>query len=241
MSATKHLIVNADDFGQSAGINWGIIEAYEHGIVTSTSLMTRWPAAGSAAQYAREHPELSVGLHLDLGEWTYRNRNWLVVYSVVPLDDAEVVRREIAGQLASFQHLVGKNPTHIDSHQHVHLREPARSALLDLAANLCVPVRHLTPEVHYCGNFYGQSAEGAPLPDLISVQALIKILRRLPEGCTELGCHPAKEIDVDTMYAKERLKELKVLCSKQLREFIAKANVQLCSFYDQVGSDNHSV
>ena len=46
-AGTRHLIVNADDFGQSAGINRGIIEAHEHGIVTSTSLMVRWPAAGA--------------------------------------------------------------------------------------------------------------------------------------------------------------------------------------------------
>ena len=84
---TKHLIVNADDFGQSSGINRGIIEAHEHGIVTSTSLMSRWPGAVEAAQYARTHPELSVGLHIDLGEWEYREGNWLAVYTVVPLDD----------------------------------------------------------------------------------------------------------------------------------------------------------
>jgi predicted glycoside hydrolase/deacetylase ChbG (UPF0249 family) len=69
MSAAKYLIVNADDFGQSPGINRGIIEAHEQGIVTSASLMTRWLAAGEAALYAKQFPKLSVGLHLDLGEW----------------------------------------------------------------------------------------------------------------------------------------------------------------------------
>jgi len=55
MTANKYLIVNADDFGQSTGINRGIIEAHERGVVTSASLMVRWPAAIDAAQYAREH------------------------------------------------------------------------------------------------------------------------------------------------------------------------------------------
>ena len=62
MTAAHCLIVNADDFGQSPGVNRGIIEAHEHGIVTSASLMVRWPAAASAAAYAREHARLGLGL-----------------------------------------------------------------------------------------------------------------------------------------------------------------------------------
>ena len=72
MAGEKYLIVNADDFGQSPGVNRGIIAAHQRGIVTSASLMTRWLAAGEASLYAKEHPELSIGLHLDLGEWAYR-------------------------------------------------------------------------------------------------------------------------------------------------------------------------
>ena len=68
-----YLIVNADDFGQSPGVNRGVIAAHERGVVTSTSLMVRWPSAAAAAAYAREHPALSVGLHVDLGEWACRD------------------------------------------------------------------------------------------------------------------------------------------------------------------------
>jgi predicted glycoside hydrolase/deacetylase ChbG (UPF0249 family) len=53
MSTNRYLIVNADDFGQSHGVNRGVIEAFENGIVTSASLMVRWPAAVEAAAYAR--------------------------------------------------------------------------------------------------------------------------------------------------------------------------------------------
>ena len=69
----RRLIVNADDFGQTAGINEGIIQCSERGIVTSASLMVRWPSARAATEYARAAPALSVGLHIDLGEWAYRN------------------------------------------------------------------------------------------------------------------------------------------------------------------------
>ena len=85
------LIVNADDFGMSAGINRGIAEAHERGIVTSTSLMVRWPAAKDAAVYARARPALGVGLHLDLGEWMYRDGQWFALYRVVAEDDAAAV------------------------------------------------------------------------------------------------------------------------------------------------------
>src|SRR5437899_5483213 len=103
MLAQRYLIVNADDFGLSPGVNRGIIKAHEQGIVTSASLMVLMPAAAQAAAYAREHPSLSVGLHFDLGEWTYRNGNWECVYEVAPVDDRAAVARQADDQLAAFQ------------------------------------------------------------------------------------------------------------------------------------------
>ena len=67
----RAVIVNADDFGLSAGVNRGIAAAFEGGIVTSASLMVRPDAAAEAASYARLHPVLGVGLHIDLGEWVH--------------------------------------------------------------------------------------------------------------------------------------------------------------------------
>src|SRR6266508_4579544 len=119
MTTERHLIVNADDFGQSHGVNRGIIEAYEKGIVTSASLMVRRSAAEEAAAYSREHPELSVGLHLDLCEWIYRDETWSPLYEVVPMDDTAAISEEVSRQLITFRELIGQEPTHLDSHQHV--------------------------------------------------------------------------------------------------------------------------
>jgi predicted glycoside hydrolase/deacetylase ChbG (UPF0249 family) len=141
MGGEKYLIVNADDFGQSPGVNQGIMEAHEHGIVTSASLMTRWLAAGEAALYAKEHP-LSLGLHLDLGEWVYRAGTWVPLYTVVPLDDKMAVEREVFQQLDMFRCLVGREPSHVNSHQHIHMREPVRSVALRLCQSLGVPLRN---------------------------------------------------------------------------------------------------
>src|SRR5437660_12094031 len=99
MPAKRHLIVNADDFGQSAGVNEGIIAAHERGLVRSASLMVRWPAAREAAAYGQEHSDFSLGLHVDLGEWTCREGSWVARYEVVSLKDCQAVADEVARQV----------------------------------------------------------------------------------------------------------------------------------------------
>jgi predicted glycoside hydrolase/deacetylase ChbG (UPF0249 family) len=232
MPGQKYLIVNADDFGQSPGINRGIIEAHEHGIVTSASLMTRWVAAGEAALYAKEYPRLSVGLHLDLGEWIWQNHSWIPLYTVVSLDDKTALEREVYRQLDVFRYLIGKDPSHINSHQHVHMREPLRSIAIKLSRELEVPLRGLVPGVHYSMNFYGQTHDGRSLPSHIALERLIEILSVLPDGLTVLPCHPGYADDLKTMYRLERLEELKVLCNPRLRAAISGLDIELCSFDD---------
>jgi chitin disaccharide deacetylase len=232
----KYLIVNADDFGQSAGVNRGVIQAHEHGILTSASLMVRWPHAVEAAAYAQMHPSLGVGIHLDFGEWTCKNGEWKRLYSVVDTEDHEGVKREITSQMAAFCDLMGREPTHIDSHQHVHRNEPARSMVVEVAGRLGIPARDVPlppssePRARYCGRFYGQGDDGTQWPECISVEALIEILGGLEPGFTELGCHPATEPDLETMYKVERLQELATLCHPRVREAVETMGIELCSF-----------
>jgi chitin disaccharide deacetylase len=230
MASAKYLIVNADDFGQSSGINHGILTAHCRGIVTSASLMVRWPGALEAAAYAKQHPRLSLGLHVDLGEKVFRSGEWTPLYEVVPMQDASAIRAEITHQLEIFSRLMNRGPSHLDSHQHVHLREPVRTILIETAQRLGVPLRQCSTEIGYRGGFYGQTAEGTPLPNVVSVDGLIRILKTLPSGCTELGCHPAACCDLDTMYRSERLQELRVLCDAHVRAAITAMGIELCSF-----------
>jgi predicted glycoside hydrolase/deacetylase ChbG (UPF0249 family) len=229
-SAPRALIVNADDFGQSPGVNRGVATAHERGIVTSASLMVRWPAAGPVAAYARAHASLSLGLHIDLGEWVFRRRRWVPLYEVVPVEDAAAVADEVARQLTTFWRLVGREPTHIDSHQHVHQKEPVRTVLLEAASRLGVPLRGCSPVVRYVGDFYGRTAEGAPLPGHISVEHLIALLQALPTGLTELGCHPGLSHDLKSVYRSERAKEVHVLCDTRVQQAVDALGIQLRGF-----------
>jgi predicted glycoside hydrolase/deacetylase ChbG (UPF0249 family) len=216
MSATRILIVNADDFGLSHGVNGGIVRAFEEGIVTSASLMVRWPAAFEAARYAREHPRLGMGLHVDLGEWASHGGDWVPIYEVTRGDDEEAVRAEVNRQLGMFRELVGREPDHLDSHQHVHRRGPAALVLAEAAGALGVPLRHASPLIHYRGDFYGQTADGVPLPGALAPERLVAILRELPPGVTELTCHPGLADGLHTMYRDEREEELSTLCDPRV-------------------------
>jgi predicted glycoside hydrolase/deacetylase ChbG (UPF0249 family) len=228
----RYLIVNADDFGQSHGVNRGIIEAHECGVVTSASLMVRWPAARKAAAYARRHPKLSVGLHFDFAEWTCENGNWRPLYEVVSQDDVRAVRQEARRQLTVFRKLLDRDPTHLDSHQHAHRQRTLLPIFKDLAGELSVPLRSVDPRVRYIGSFYGQSTPGRARLELISAGRLLKIIKALKPGFTELGCHPGHASDLRSMYKEERRTEIDSLCNSRVSAAISEMGVQLSSFHD---------
>jgi chitin disaccharide deacetylase len=231
---TRTLIVNADDFGHSDGVNAGIVEAHERGIVTSTSAMVRMPAAAAAAELARTRPSLAVGLHIDLGQWDYVDGEWRPAYERCASDDAAAVERECRAQLDVFRELLGRNPTHLDSHQHVHLSEPVASVATALAAELDVPLRDRG--IRYEGGFYGQSGQGEPFPEGITVERLVELVKSLPPGSTELGCHPGIGVGAESSYGAEREQELEALCDERVRAAIERLGIVLRSFAEQDGA-----
>jgi predicted glycoside hydrolase/deacetylase ChbG (UPF0249 family) len=226
----RWLIVNADDFGLSEEVNRGIIQAHEQGIVTSASLMVRSPFASDAANYSKQNQGLSIGLHADLFEWVFKDGNWMPLYEVVPADDAFAVADELSRQLDLFRDLVGRNPTHLDSHQHAHNSEPVRSELIKIGHELNVPIRHFSEVIKYNGNFYGQTGKGDPYPLAITRETLKEIIKALPIGITELACHPGFDDQLDSIYARERAEEVKVLCDAEVKLTLAKEKIYLTSF-----------
>lgn len=142
----KYLIVNADDFGASTGINRGIIECHQRGIVTSTSFMTTGKATEEAVALSLANPNLSIGLHFDV--WGEDEREF-------DLSDTVAVRDEFRKQLDDFERLMGRLPTHIDSHRHAHRRPGMMPLFQELVAPLGVPLRD-DGQVKFVGGFYAQ-------------------------------------------------------------------------------------
>jgi chitin disaccharide deacetylase len=228
MAESRTLIVNADDFGLSDGVNAGIVAAHEHGIVTSTTLMVRRPAARAAAAYAAGHPRLAVGLHLDFGQWEYEGGEWVTAYESCSLEDGDAVAAEARAQLDAFGKLLGRAPTHVDSHQHVHMNAPAAAAVREVVDPLGVPLR--AHGIRYLGDFYGQTGRGEPLPEAITAERLVELIAGLPGGVTEMGCHPGIAVTGETSYRAERELEVAALCDPRVRQSIEDEGIVLCSF-----------
>lgn len=222
------LIVNADDFGASAGINRGIVEAHTRGIVTSTSLMVTGAGAHDAVALAREHPSLGIGLHWDLDSKGAGLK--------ADLSDGAAVRAELARQLLAFHELVGRPPTHVDSHHHVHRELEVNPIARELVAPLGVPLRD-DGRVAFIGGFYGQWEYGVTDLEHIRRDFLRWILRNeIGDGWTELGCHPGYvQDDFTSIYLSEREVELATLCDPLVRQEVDVLGIRLASYAELGG------
>ena len=218
----RYLIVNGDDFGASRGVNRGILEAHRRGILTSASLMVDMPGSEEAARLAREAPELCVGLHVSLadrGPGASRD-----------LDDAEACRAELERQAERFHELVGRPPTHVDSHHNVHRRPALRPLFVALARRRGLPLREHSA-ARYFSSFYGRWG-GETHPEQVSAEALGRMLRdEIGDGVTELACHPGYvDPELASDYSAERELELRTLCDPALRETLAGLGYRLIGF-----------
>jgi predicted glycoside hydrolase/deacetylase ChbG (UPF0249 family) len=151
----RRLIVNADDFGLTAGVNRGIVEAHASGIVTSTTLMANSAAFDDAVQLARSNPKLSLGCHLVLVDGS----PLLAADTVASLVDRSVFQPSISGfalralsgrldvneieaeataQIRKLQS-AGVQVSHLDTHKHTHMFPQVLRPLLRSAQACGVP------------------------------------------------------------------------------------------------------
>jgi chitin disaccharide deacetylase len=218
---TRFLIVNADDLGLSNGVNRGIIEAHVRGIVTSASLLVNGAGAEAAARLAHEHPGLSVGFHADLSGPRFDGAP----------DTLSAAGDELERQFETFQRLMGRLPTHIDSHHHVHLRHNLAHLFVELGERNGLPVRGLSP-VTFIGAFYGQWPVGRSAVARVSPSALIALLDGIGPGLYALGCHPGyAEANVEDIYGPEREIELRTLTDARVRAAVRRCRISLVNFH----------
>ena len=155
MSVT--LVVNADDFGITPGASDAIVACHLAGSVTSTTLMSSMDAAPYAVELAQRHPSLGVGLHFNLtlgrplggeGDVTslvgpdgeFLSRGELIRGCLFGKVDARQVANELELQYLRMREL-GLMPTHVDSHQHVHVTPLVFDVVAAFAARERIPLR----------------------------------------------------------------------------------------------------
>ncbi|MFD0617270.1 carbohydrate deacetylase [Paenibacillus sp. GCM10027629] len=242
---TKYVIINADDYGLSRGVNRGIIEAHQAGIVTSASLIVNKPGVKDAIALAKRNPRLGVGLHFNLSDGKPTSPPFLVP-SLVNIDGffhnqshewrEEDVERELHAQWELMLRK-GIYPTHIDSHMHIHLEFlPVYHAVARLAFRELVPVRYdlsqhrVTPPVpvrttdRLILNNYNE-------PD--SVKRLIRHMQWIQDGTTEIMCHPGyvdEELQQHSTMIWEREAELAHLTHRDIGTVIRAYGLHLIHF-----------
>jgi hopanoid biosynthesis associated protein HpnK len=154
----RRLIVNADDFGLTAGVNRGIVEAHSAGIVTSTTLMANSRAFDNAVQLAQSNPKLSVGCHVvlidgsplldadkvpslmdpsDPGHFR-QNIGGFALRALSGRLDADEIEIEATAQIRKLQS-AGIQVSHIDTHKHTHMFPQVLRPLLRAARARGVP------------------------------------------------------------------------------------------------------
>jgi hopanoid biosynthesis associated protein HpnK len=142
----KELILNADDFGLTQGINRGIIRAHRDGILTSTTLMATGPAFDHAVEQARANPTLGVGCHLvltggsaaapreripslvDASGRLPRSLTVLVANVTTGRVPPVEIETELRAQIEKIRR-AGVEPSHLDTHKHTHVHPTIMNAL----------------------------------------------------------------------------------------------------------------
>jgi len=230
MNEHRTLIINALDFGRTTSANEAIARAAREGIVTSASLMVRGAAAEHAAELAATLETLSVGLHFDAGEWSLDGDEWITVYEHIDLSKRNEIVAEIEAQLRLFRELVGREPTHIDAHQHAHRRPLVERALRAAATRLDVPLHGSTPDIRHEGLVDRDDRRGmSPQRD---VERILEIIGRMDSGTTVIDCHPDLSAASASPCCMEHPTSVEALCHPSLRAAIADAGVIVCSYRD---------
>jgi len=159
----KRLIVNADDFGMTHGVNRGIIEANGKGIVTAASIMVTGQAFEEAVALARENPKLDMGLHLSLtvgrpasndpavhrhlashGTFRLGNKDLLMGLMLHTMSPS-VPYREIEAQFKKA--VETRLPiTHVDGHESIHLFPGIREMVFELMERYGISFMRLSYE-----------------------------------------------------------------------------------------------
>jgi chitin disaccharide deacetylase len=250
LSASKLLVVNADDFGFTPDVNDGILEAHRNGILTATTLMAGGAAFEHAVELARLNPSLDVGCHLTL----IGGNSLLPPHNLLPVSVPQLVKSVVCRQIVVYDEFLaqvrrildsGVSLTHLDTHKHTLMLPSVATAVARVSKEFHIPwvrrplaVPVLGPLLsirlarHGCrmtDHFLGYRLTGR-----LDCEALVALIRRLPEGSSELMCHPGflrGELRAARTRLKEsRQRELEALTSPAARQALEETGVRLVNY-----------
>jgi len=247
----RALIVNADDFAYSLQVSAGICEAFEHGVVTETTLLVRSPWARQSLVQARACG-LPVGLHLDLTspfmadraprfgpEGKFCHELFAREFRRTPppgltCEDLLACRGEMQSQIAAFADLAGRLPTHLDYHYGLHHIPEIMALYVIVAEQHRLPIRWcerhagrspypLVPD-SYCDDYTGR--DDAP------ADGFVRLAEESWEGVREAACHPGHitPVGLADPYNGGRARELAALTTPALKTALAERGVRLVGF-----------
>ena len=240
------MIINADDFGYSKGINYGVLEAHKNGVLTSATLMTGMPGAEHAARIMKEIPGMGVGLHLNtaLGKPGNSKRKTLTDEKgffikpdkVLELNieyNEEELYDELKEQFERFMELTKQKPTHMDSHLFSSDKlEKVKKIAQILADEYKIPLRNHGTKYYEKVRFINHRDFGG-IPGLEYVAENFDDI--IKNKYVEIMSHPGY---VDTYVMKNssynimRAEELDFLTGDRIKELISRNNVELVSYGD---------
>ncbi|HRS31050.1 MAG TPA: chitin disaccharide deacetylase [Bacilli bacterium] len=243
------LIVNADDFGFTKGVNRGIIEAHKNGIVTSSTVMVTMPKIRHARKLSKKYPNLKLGLHLNMtlgkpltdcpslvkpnGEFYKPKEN----PDVTKFQKAEI-KREFLAQYNRFVKLFQKKPTHLDSHLYAHqIYDVVKEVVYELSAEKNIPVRDLETTNYKKACFLNcfKAFEHETTDDILK-RLEAKFSEMKDVEVAELMVHPAYIDDYlchHSSYNVQRSLELEALTSSRIKEMIQNHDIVLTDFEEE--------
>jgi predicted glycoside hydrolase/deacetylase ChbG (UPF0249 family) len=246
----KQLIINADDFGLSAGVSRGILYAMRKGLVSSTSALVCEPAA--VAWLVRHAKALAgrIGLHLQLTDGSpcahsARLRSlvteegcFLRFPEGLGTLDLDEIRIEWRAQLDLFLRS-GLTPSHIDTHHHVHGLPGVFEVYCEIAQRCRAPARTLnrrmTESLRSRGIACADYCETRWLGSDVTLESLVERLEVAFERCggngvVELMCHPGytdRRLSTRSVYVSGRERELHILCSSRLGRRLNQLGIEI--------------
>lgn len=242
----KKLIINADDFGYSRSVNYGIIDAHTEGVLTSTTLMTNMPGTEHAYELGKSHPTLGIGVHLTLtcGRPLLNSHKTLIDadgdfkklyhYQDKFYIDKEELYVEWRAQIEAFLES-GLTPTHLDSHHHINNLDSIIPVFVQLAEEYNLPVRNNFDVRKYSNQLITTDYFEYNPEVLLSDEGTLKDYFKQAESF-EVMCHPAyldKALMSSSSYATPRIEELAMLTHSQTKERLNRIeNMELITYED---------